>query len=139
MKIVLTTHGDLAEGLLDSYRMIAGNTDNIIPINLTDDGIGVFSKKLRTTLDNLIDKEKVLILCDLKGGTPYNESLKYQLENEGTVEIVTGVNLPMLMETALSIEHSDLKTLKELAMNSGISAIQEENLELSEDDFDLEF
>lgn len=123
MKIVLTSHGKLATGILDSYSMIAGNTNNISPIELTEDGISNYRERLILLLDEILKKDQILILCDIKGGTPYNECYRYFLENEDNIRIVTGVNLPMLIEVGFNIENKSLKELEMLAVNSGKSGV----------------
>ena len=124
MKIILTTHGKLATGILDSYRMIAGNTNNILPVELTEDGISDYRERLIPLLDEMLKNNQILVLCDLKGGTPYNECYRYYLENEDKIRIVTGVNLPMLIEVGFNLEHKTLEELETLAVNSGNSGIE---------------
>lgn len=124
MKIILTTHGKLATGILDSYRMIAGNTNNILPVELTEDGISDYRERLIPLLDEMLNNNQILVLCDLKGGTPYNECYRYYLENEDKIRIVTGVNLPMLIEVGFNLEHKTLEELETLAVNSGNSGIE---------------
>lgn len=140
MKLLLVTHGKLAEGLLSSYRMIVGRTENILSLSLTDEGIGKFSKQLNKQLDEIVQEEKVLILCDMKGGTPYNESLKYYFSHLEKIRIVSGVNLPMLMETSLVLEQEDLELAQEVALKVGKESIEtEENETEGNEDYDIDF
>ena len=135
MKILLATHGNLGEGLLESYQMISGETENIKTVKLTKSGIGDFKEKLRNQLNELTVTEKVLVLCDLKGGTPYNESFMYSLENPGKIEVVTGVNLPMLIEIGFLAESgTETSYLVDTAVNVGKESI--EKLESSDEDED---
>lgn len=137
MKILLATHGNLGEGLLESYQMISGETENIKTVKLTKSGIGDFKEKLRNQLNELTVTEKVLVLCDLKGGTPYNESFMYSLENPGKIEVVTGVNLPMLIEIGFLAESgTETSYLVDTAVNVGKESI--EKLESSDEDEDLD-
>lgn len=142
MKIALFTHGKLAEGLLSSFEMIVGNPSNIVSLSLTDEGIQVFSRELHSLLDKIIEKEQVLILCDMKGGTPYNESLKYYLTHKEEVEIVTGVNLPMLMETSLIVDQVTLEEAQNTAIRIGKESVEgnkEEDSDSYEENYDIEF
>lgn len=137
MKILIATHGNLAEGLLESYNMIAGegNKQTIHTVKLTESGIGEFRERLHSTLDELTENEKVLVLCDLKGGTPYNESFMYSLEKPGKIEVITGVNLPMLIEVGFLAETAtDLTELANVAVGTGLESI--EKLEDSNDQDD---
>ena len=125
MKLLLATHGNLGEGLLDSYEMIAGKTENIEIVKLTESGVGDFKENLHNKLKKLSATEKVLVLCDLKGGTPYNESFMYSLENPGKIEVITGVNLPMLIEIGFLAEsETDSSLLAETAVNVGKESIE---------------
>lgn len=125
MEIVLATHGDLGEGLLESYRMIAGETENIHTVKLTDSGVGEFKEDLHNLLKKLTASSDVLVLVDLKGGTPYNESFMYSLENPGKIQVVSGVNLPMLIEIGyLSGSESDGSNLADTAVSTGKESIE---------------
>lgn len=138
MPIVLATHGKLGEGLLDSYEMISGKTDIIQVVKLTESGIGDFKQRLYNLLDELTQSEKVLVLCDLKGGTPYNESYMYSLENPEKVEVVTGINLPMLIEIGFLAEsEKDVKKLAEIAMTVGRDSIEKSSSSDENDELNL--
>lgn len=135
MKIVIATHGNLGEGLLESYNMIAGETSSIHVVKLTESGIGEFKENLHNTLDELTATEKVLVLCDLKGGTPYNESFMYSLEKPGKIEVVTGVNLPMLIEVGFLAETAnDSAQLANVAVSTGLESIEKLKTSDEEDD-----
>lgn len=139
MKIILTSHGDFAAGLLSSYEMIAGKNEKIDYVSLTNDGINDFSKKLEEKLQSIRD-DKVLILCDLKGGTPFNESYKQLLMRPNDIQIICGMNLPMLIEMGVNLDSSDdLKQLYEIGLNAGQNAIQgvNERNELNEEEIDF--
>lgn len=121
--------------------MIAGKNDNIISISLGDDGIGVFSEKLRSKLTELIENDEVLVLSDIQGGTPYNEAYRFKLENPDKVEILTGMNLPMLIECGTSLDiGSSIEELVNIGLNVGKDSIVKCEIDDSDDDDDdLEF
>lgn len=109
MKILIVTHGNLANGLLESYEMIVGDTSHIETLVLDEDGVGPFREKLKDRLDELTtNEEPVLVLCDLKGGTPFNETLMYSFEKPGMINIISGVNLPILAELSTLTNEEDL-------------------------------
>lgn len=119
--------------------MIVGDDDNIeaIPL-LNEEGIHVFTEKVESRLEELTKKNKVLVLTDLKGGTPYNVALKYQLQNSGKVEVVSGMNLPMVIEIALEANTSnDSKALADKAVTVGIDGIQKSSLSDDGEDEDI--
>ncbi|WP_195853113.1 PTS sugar transporter subunit IIA [Aerococcus sanguinicola] len=124
MKLLLATHGNFAEGILQSYEMIAGDTSNISTVLLNELGIEDFQTRLHQTLDQLLATDEVLILVDLPGGTPYNESLAYQLEHPKGLGVISGLNLPMLIEVGMGLSNSSLDDLKQTALEFGQNGIQ---------------
>ncbi|CZQ87930.1 PTS system fructose-specific EIIA component [bioreactor metagenome] len=137
MKIVLASHGNFCHGLFESYTMIAGKNKDIHAISLDDSGIGTFRNKLNELLDELTSNDNVLILTDIKGGTPHNESYSYKLMHEGKVRLIAGMNLPMLVELGLSLSSiNDLDQLAQLAVDTGKESISLEESD-SEDDLGL--
>lgn len=115
--ILVTTHGELCNGLLHATHMIIGEEEGIATVSLDENGVEDFSSRLERKLDEMVEKyNQVLVLCDLKGGTPCNQSLKYSLMNEGKVKVVAGVNLPMIIEAILG--RSNVASLDELAISS---------------------
>ncbi|SFG79686.1 PTS sugar transporter subunit IIA [Sporolactobacillus nakayamae] len=139
MKILLTSHGEFCTGLLNSFHMVAGKSNNIYALALTDAGIRSFSNKLNELLNELTLDDQVLILCDMKGGTPFNESYKYYLSHKQLVNVVYGMNLPMVIETGMSLNSvQSLQQLGKIAVSSGIENVGEvldESNELDELDF----
>src|SRR5438105_15430792 len=109
--VIIVTHGKLAHELLETTRIIVGkNTDNIIPISVGwNDDMADVQKTITSSISKIDQGQGVLILTDMFGGTPSNISLSFLSEN---VEIITGVNLPMLIKI---VNVGDRYTLKELA------------------------
>lgn len=99
--VVVMAHGRLAGGLLQAAEAIAGPIEGVEAIDLPP-GAGV--AEIRTRLEEAVARldrgQGVVVLVDLIGGTPANCSLT--LLEEGRVEVVAGVNLPMLLRLALS-------------------------------------
>lgn len=111
MKILVTTHGDMAKGICSSYKMLAGANDKIESLVLSPNDTGQFKQALDNKLDN--EKDEILILCGIKGGSPYNECYEKALEYPDRIKVVAGLNLPMLLEVGLSL--SSKITLEEIA------------------------
>ncbi|MBM7711180.1 PTS sugar transporter subunit IIA [Enterococcus xiangfangensis] len=105
MKIIVTSHGDFCQGILDSYQMIAGENPHLRSISLTDAGIKDFSERFNKLLKEF-ESEEVLILTDIKGGTPYNEAYSYYLLHEERVRVIAGMNLPMVIEIGPNLLNS---------------------------------
>jgi PTS system mannose-specific IIA component len=108
---VVITHGRLAEALVEAAEAITGKMEKVAAVSVasTDstDGIrGVVSAAVKETDSGA----GVVVFTDLFGGTPTNIALS--LMNAAKVEVVTGVNLPMLIKF---VGHRSDKTLHELA------------------------
>lgn len=97
--IILASHGEFANGIKQSSEMIFGQQADVqAVILLPSEGPEAFRAKLDAAIATLSDQEQVLILCDLWGGTPFNQSSAAIKGHEDTWAIVTGMNLPMLIE-----------------------------------------
>jgi PTS system mannose-specific IIA component len=95
--IVVVTHGRIAEELVNAARTIVGDLPAVAAVSIgwTDDPAAAdaaIEKGLRE-----VAAEETLVLTDMFGGTPTNLSLPYLSEK---VEIVTGVNLPMIIKAS---------------------------------------
>lgn len=124
MQIVVTSHGGFCTGALSVYQMVAGKPENITAVSLSFTDTGEFKGELREAVKSHLD-EGVLILCDIIGGTPYNESYRLMLEHPDKVRLLANMNLPMLLEAGMALP--DCKSLKELcdiAINAGIESIK---------------
>jgi len=94
---IIVSHGRLAEELLNALTIILGEAPNIEAISIgwyndVDDS----KKKINQSLKRVDQKSGVVIFTDMFGGTPSNLSFSFQ--KDGQVEIITGVNLPMLIK-----------------------------------------
>lgn len=124
MHIVVTSHGTFCTGALSVYEMVAGKPDGITAVSLAFDDTGQFAPWLRDVVESHL-KEGVLILCDVIGGTPYNESFRLALEHPGRVEVLANMNLPMLIETGmLRAQAGSLDELYRIAVNAGVESIK---------------
>jgi mannose PTS system EIIA component len=98
MGILLLTQGNLARELLVSAQAIAGGMEDFKAIGLDwRDGLEEGRQQVRAALDEMAvkDGEETLILTDMFGSTPCNVALSFR--ETGKVEIVAGVNLPMVV------------------------------------------
>ena len=93
--IVVVTHGNLGESLLDTCRMITGSIAGITSVSVqSGDNVEETRKRIVGAIKSVEGEKGVILLVDMFGGTPSNLSLSFL--GEGAVEVVTGVNLPML-------------------------------------------
>lgn len=128
---ILTGHGTFANGLADALSMIAGDQDYFIPVPFIEAGAASYPETLASTISDLLDQtDGVLIFCDLLGGTPFNQAMML-FQNYNNVEVVTGTNLPMLLETlSLRLASTTLTDLLQTALESGIAGVSHKTLEL---------
>lgn len=115
--VILVTHVDYGAGLLRAAETILGPLADCSSIQV-DAGLDVEETVARLKeAVMLLDKGNgVIILTDMFGGTPTNLSLS--LMGKGAIEVVTGVNLPMLLKV-FEARHMELSTLAETAMDAG--------------------
>ena len=128
---ILTGHGTFANGLADALSMIAGDQDYFIPVPFIEAGAASYPETLASTIFDLLDQtDGVLIFCDLLGGTPFNQAMMLS-QNYNNVEVVTGTNLPMLLETlSLRLASTTLTDLLQTALESGIAGVSHKTLKL---------
>lgn len=101
-KILIASHSELSKGLVEATKMILGDDNEVDHIILDESGIDVFSKKLDEKVKYLTENnESLLILADIFGGTPFNQSMikSQQYEN---VRVISGVNLQMVIESVMN-------------------------------------
>ncbi|MBC2177032.1 PTS mannose transporter subunit IID [Listeria booriae] len=135
--IIIGTHGESARELLKSTEMIIGKQDNVefitfVPGENTDTLIQKFTEKL-----NDIDaSDGVLFMVDLFGGSPYNAASQIALPQE-KMDVITGVNIPMLLET-LSMRavsgFDDLLNTALTAGSTGVKSLKQSLKDVEEDD-----
>lgn len=134
MNILLISHGEFCSGLLASYAMIAGENKQISYVMLNDDGIQSFSTRLAQRIESLLKQGELLILADIKGGTPFNEAYGHFLQNPDKIQLVSGMNLPMLIEVGVNLmAGSTLTQLADLAIKTGKIAIEAALVEVEDD------
>ena len=106
--IVLVTHGSLGEALVHSMNIILGEQAQVEALSLmVEDDITVANKGLRKAVKKADEGDGVLILTDMLGGTPSNLSLA--LLGQPEIEVISGVNLPMLLKATQSRQQYDLR------------------------------
>jgi len=94
---IIVCHGKLAEELLNALTIILGEAPNIEAISIGwYDDVEDSKKKIAQSLRKVDQKNGVVIFTDMFGGTPSNLSFSFLKDDQ--VEIITGVNLPMLIK-----------------------------------------
>lgn len=110
--VVIISHGAFCEGLLDTLKMVGGDDFGVKAVPLfPGETVNVYREKLEKVIRESEQGQGVLVLSDIKGGTPY-QSAAY-LAKDNRMALVTGMNLPMLLTA--TIERSEDDTLEALA------------------------
>jgi PTS system mannose-specific IIA component len=114
IKTIIVTHHTLADNLIETAEVIVGQSDNLTAISISKNGdVELVRKRLVEMIKKFQkDGHQILILTDMFGGTPSNICLAlYEPEK---VEIVSGVNLPIVLKLASWLKDED-QNLKEVA------------------------
>ena len=119
--LVLVTHAGLARELLAAAEIIMGKIERAeaVCINASDP-----VETIRDAITGAIGKvggEGVIVMTDMFGGTPSNMSLSFLEDNR--VEVVTGVNLPMVIKFATDRSKQEVAALAETLKESGRQSI----------------
>jgi PTS system mannose-specific IIA component len=94
--LVLVAHAGIARELLDAAEMIMGKIECAEAVGIKpDDPVDVIRDSITGAI-NKVSCDGVIIMTDMFGGTPSNMSLSFLQENH--VEVITGVNLPMMIK-----------------------------------------
>ena len=118
--ILLVSHGKMAEGMIDSLQMFFG--ENIPQLDFLsvkmDTGAEEFRNAVIQKIEELDSGDGVVIFADVLGGTPFNQSAQLLSER---VDLITGMNLGMLMDYLGSREYEDFDA--DALVEKGKSAI----------------
>jgi mannose/fructose-specific phosphotransferase system component IIA len=115
-KFLIATHGAFAKGVKSALDMIAGEMENISLIQAYLDQSRPVEEELADVLASLSATDELVIFTDLLGGSVNNIMLRNALRDH--VHIVSGFNLPLLIEIALSDADSPVAEVIEEAINN---------------------
>lgn len=132
MKIVLTSHGDLCHGMLKTLGMFA-SVDDVLAISLDESGVEDYSERLNQVL---CKDEEYLILTDIEGGSPYQTVVKYKFEHNMSIEVASGMNLPMAIEAVIGKDIYTPSQLCQKCLLTGIDSIKHFELKSTENSDD---
>ncbi len=120
--ILIVTHKELAEALMNVWDLILGRQEKIAAVSLDPSAPPETSRQqIQRGLSQVNNGNGVVILTDMLGGTPSNLTLSFL--QEGKVEVITGVNLPMLMKLAQLRDKEDLREVALALKQSGQKGI----------------
>ena len=121
--IVIVTHCALGDEFIAAAEHVVGKQEQMIAIGINaDTDIEQARAHIRTSIEKANSGEGVVVFSDMFGGTPSN--LAFSMLEKGKVEVIAGVNLPMLIKLAEVRTKTDLTKAVEEAANAGKKYIQ---------------
>jgi len=118
----VVTHGGVASELVKAVRRIVGDVDNLQFVSIGwDDDVDKARRQIQEGIEKGDRGQGVLILTDMFGGTPTNLSLSFL--QRGKVEIITGVNLPMLIKFYNLKSRDDIRDVTQKIKEQGQKSI----------------
>lgn len=124
-KVLLLSHGKLAQEMKNTIEMILGKQDCLNYINLPyGKDISLYRHEIE---EKLSEAEDTLIFVDIFGGSPFMTSSKIYgaLEDKSKIAIIAGMNLPMVIEVVSTIDQFKFGELKEAAIKEGKKGIKD--------------
>ncbi len=119
---MIVTHGQLANELLAAAEAVVGDLSHITAVSIGwHDDVEMAKDEIRRAITEVSEGNGVLLLTDMFGGTPTNIAAMFLKENE--IEIVTGVNLPMVIKLASLNKEMSLRELAKEVEKQGKEAI----------------
>jgi PTS system mannose-specific IIA component len=116
--LILVTHGRLAEDFIHAMEHVVGRQDAIVAVCIgPNDDMEVRRSEIRKAIRTVDAGEGAIILTDLFGGTPSN--LAISLLKAGQVEVLAGINLPMLIRLATARKSMDIMAAVTAARDAG--------------------
>ena len=120
--VVVVTHGQLAIELVNAAEMIVGDLPQFTAVSIGwHDEMNDAREEIAQAIERVRGEEGVLLLTDMFGGTPSNLGMTFLETNR--IEVITGVNLPMLIKLAGLSRSSDLLAVAREMREHGRAAI----------------
>ena len=122
-KVLVLTHGNLAEAFVTTSKLILGDVEGICYLNMPEI---LDSEKYCRQIVEIVEasrEEGLLIMTDLLGGSPFLHCSQIMKDYLDSIELVTGCNLPMLLEVGNAIKDKSVSELKGIAIEAGRSGI----------------
>lgn len=116
--LVLVTHGNLANEFISAMQHVVGKQERVAAVCIgPEDDMEMRRSEIMRKVEEVNSGDGVVVLTDMFGGTPSN--LAISLMDHAPVEIIAGVNLPMLIKIASLRKEHDLKQTVEGAQEAG--------------------
>lgn len=135
--IIVVTHKRAAAGLIEAAGMVFGEPENLVCIEFSEtDSIDALTDKYKEAIKkNLNIEDGLLYLVDLFGGSPFHAACRMAVKHPDQ-EVVTGVNMPMLLEVLSCRSFLSCTQLAKKGILAGINGIRRFQLEVHENEGD---
>lgn len=122
-RILLASHGKLASGIQSSIQILTGREEEIAVIDAYIDDSD-FTEEITQFIENVPETEQVVIFTDLYGGS-VNQKVMVAVANETkkNIQVITGMNLPIVLSVLLETEALTSERLEELLTESQVKLV----------------
>lgn len=122
-KILVASHGKLASGIMNSIELFAGLQENVTIVDAYVDDSD-YSKVIEAFLDNLLAGEQAIIFTDIFGGSVNQKVVELVNNYEKEIYIITGFNLPVLLEIVLCSTAINEAVIDEIIGNCQVKRVE---------------
>lgn len=110
---ILASHGGFSKGIYESIKIIVGEQPNVHIVSAFIDGNNDLEILVNEVLQKMNEEDEIIVCSDVFGGSVNNEFMK-QLGKSKNLYLITGMNLPLLMQLFLSVEEDTEKMIKDI-------------------------
>lgn len=124
LRIIITSHGKFCEEIKKTVEMFSGKIDNCFTLPLIEgQSIEDFEFEMDEIVKKFDEKDDLVILTDLRGGTPYNMGIKTLFGRDNTW-VISGMNVPMILSIAMRDEDENIEELISYSLDRSIEGIE---------------
>jgi fructoselysine and glucoselysine-specific PTS system IIA component len=120
-KFLIAAHGTLPEGIQSSLEIIMGSLENVFLIQAYVGENKSLKEEIDSVLEHINNHDELIVFTDLMGGSVTNQILQYALKEN--VFIISGFNLPLLLEVLLADPSSPVLEVIETGINNARNQI----------------
>ncbi|MDZ5502892.1 PTS sugar transporter subunit IIA [Enterococcus cecorum] len=132
MKLVVVAHGHFATGAASALELIVGKQEEVAVIDFSE-GMSAQTVKEKIAAE-LVNQSEVLVLSDLLGGTPFKVSTELMAEFNGKMNVLSGLNLAMLIEAAFARNMLSFEELVDKLVTTAKDGVVDARSLFTEDD-----
>ncbi|MBO0411782.1 hypothetical protein JZO81_11970 [Enterococcus hulanensis] len=136
--VLLVSHSKLAHGMKAAVEFVAGEQKHLFSIGLEEAGVATYRAELEKLAGSLLTEIKqMLIVCDIPAGSPGTNAYDVFAQTELEVEMLSGMNLAMLLDMILMRDGKEFQQLISDGIKAGKESI--DRMDFSDEDENEEF